>query len=115
MQTISPSPPHRCYSFLVQIRIKHAIAGVESNIERFITLEKWREQRRQHNESFDRNESLLSRETMISFLGGASLVALLLAVCTWCLLSESPHVAPESAVDATETPVRVPNVRTTIQ
>ena len=82
-------------------KIKQAAAAVEANIERFIALYKRSEEVGQHLDAFERNDPPLARETMVAFLAGTAVVALLVAAGTWLLLREpAPSVAEPSPAAA---------------
>ena len=83
-------------------KIKQAAAGVEANVERYLALDKESEEVSQHLEAFEREEAPLARETMLAFLGGAALFALLVAAATWLLLRESAPSVPEPAGSVAE-------------
>lgn len=78
-------------------KIKRAAAGVEANIERYLALDKESEEVSQHLEAFEREEAPVARETMLAFLGGAALFALLVAAATWLLLRESSPSVPDTS------------------
>ncbi len=83
-------------------RIKKAAAGVETNVRRFIALDKGSEEVAQQLEAFEREEVPLARETTLAFLGGSLLFALLVAAATWLLLREPAPSETAPPADAAE-------------